>query len=752
MATPRQDLPKHGVVREQKEDRPVDAGESRNKERDSQTAFVKPVTIISSEISKETAAPKLDETQDKNRRLEDEVAESSAPKTVSPNKSDFFPATPDLTKVKDAQALTSSPGLAASPQTTSSRPETPTTTTSEVSKTSARRPLTIRVTTNTTRPAESVPPSAATERSIHLPTVTQAKQITRTNSIVSPSQSRPSTPAASDRFSADVSRASSPPPSVVGSAPERTKTKAQQKKERKEKAKKQVDTPEAAAPPAPVVEEVGPVVGRQRKQKKLKDETSKVKTQPVKDKKPVEPDEEALSTQDSIKEMEDTGPDNDTVFEIGTPTIPATAETAESSPAQTPQLPKQSSFTIGDLFLEVDKRVRENPKASESAVMLQVASEHLRPFSQILGEMFEAGDIDPKKSTLFNPSSMSSNQFKLPPDGRKGQDYLARNQYTDSSPFGITYLGSEHKAALRNRQDVNNFDANRPDDLLHRTLITGWGTIFRHLSEEEEQQAVVLEEKKEEWQTEWGEDHMGIGLMNRLDRLEPDDYNNIAGDVTDLLKQGQKYGIGWVKALPGSHTDTDAPDAADSEDEAPIQPWIAAARKKEIIERDRNAKPEEMVTETYTLADLEAADAEADRTAADQDTESLSDPDDDDEDEEDDEGRTDDWADMAPIFGIDTHIPTAYNHSAAHARLAAAAEAHVTKQMGSNVPGTAGYAFDPKVATRYMSVEQLKAREEECLREMEAAKKEMERVERLVRNNQRDVQRFLGKVPVYSKG
>ena len=51
-----------------------------------------------------------------------------------------------------------------------------------------------------------------------------------------------------------------------------------------------------------------------------------------------------------------------------------------------------------------------------------------------------------------------------------------------------------------------------------------------------------------------------------------------------------------------------------------------------------------------------------------------------------------------------------------------------------------------------MSVEQLKAREEECLKEMESAKKDIERWERLVKNNQRDVQRFLGKVPVYSRG
>jgi CCR4-NOT transcription complex subunit 4 len=84
---------------------------------------------------------------------------------------------------------------------------------------------------------------------------------------------RPSTPASeiiSDNASltsASLSRPSSPPPNRVGSAPVRVTTKSQQKKQRRE-GKGKLDLEPAAATPEP--EEIAPIMGRKKKQKKAK--------------------------------------------------------------------------------------------------------------------------------------------------------------------------------------------------------------------------------------------------------------------------------------------------------------------------------------------------------------------------------------------------------------------------------------------------------------------------------------------------
>ncbi|KAH8816199.1 hypothetical protein F5884DRAFT_213526 [Xylogone sp. PMI_703] len=88
---------------------------------------------------------------------------------------------------------------------------------------------------------------------------------------------RPATPASenvSDNASitsASLSRASSPPPSKVGSAPVRTTTKSMQKKQRREAQKeKEKSAVEATIlKPEPEVE-IAPIVGRKKKQKKEK--------------------------------------------------------------------------------------------------------------------------------------------------------------------------------------------------------------------------------------------------------------------------------------------------------------------------------------------------------------------------------------------------------------------------------------------------------------------------------------------------
>ncbi|KFY47110.1 hypothetical protein V495_02089 [Pseudogymnoascus sp. VKM F-4514 (FW-929)] len=88
---------------------------------------------------------------------------------------------------------------------------------------------------------------------------------------------RPGTPASeiiSDNASltsASLSRPSSPPPTRVGSAPVRTTTKSQQKKQRREAMKgKEKAEVETAAVETPEAEEIAPIMGRKKKQKKAK--------------------------------------------------------------------------------------------------------------------------------------------------------------------------------------------------------------------------------------------------------------------------------------------------------------------------------------------------------------------------------------------------------------------------------------------------------------------------------------------------
>jgi len=119
-------------------------------------------------------------------------------------------------------------------------------------------------------PAGSATPSSVT--SMFPPNVLPSRQ----SSLVSVSrQDRPGTPSSeiiSDNASitsASMSRASSPPPSKVGSAPVRMTTKSMQKKQRRELQKeKERSELEALANKVEPEPEIAPIMGRKKKQKK----------------------------------------------------------------------------------------------------------------------------------------------------------------------------------------------------------------------------------------------------------------------------------------------------------------------------------------------------------------------------------------------------------------------------------------------------------------------------------------------------
>jgi len=168
---------------------------------------------------------------------------------------------------------------------TISRPATPSTSVAETPVRRTTQPRTIRVLATTTpTPKTDTPPlvPAITELKastpISRPTPAGSKQPSRQGSVIS--LDIPGTPV-SERISdtvsvmtdADsISRADSPPPGInrVGSAPVRSKTKSQVKKDRQERAKaeekKSTEIQVEAMPVEAVVQE--PIMGRKKKAKK----------------------------------------------------------------------------------------------------------------------------------------------------------------------------------------------------------------------------------------------------------------------------------------------------------------------------------------------------------------------------------------------------------------------------------------------------------------------------------------------------
>lgn len=427
----------------------------------------------------------------------------------------------------------------------------------------------------TLRRSESQAPlSTTTEKSTAFPTLSQIRQSSRQPSIsVSTNISRPSTPAASDRFglfSQDVSRAGSPPPggSVVGSAPSRQKTKNQAKKDRREKAKKVTETPEAgsviaAAATPPTADEVGPIVARQKKQKKSKSAGAANVTEPRK-----KPDD-AASKEEITKEKpqpKDLVPppskkDADQVSATKEPE-PLVVERSPTPtpPTPTPASPEQTpvSYTLRDFYTDASKihsLYQEDEQISDEQITTEIQdrlASNVSAFPKLLSEMVASGDLA-KDHPLFNPPPFTSAPYKLPSDNRKGQAYLDGNNYSCNDVFGMIYLPQKEKKALYHGHAVsiadpvlpptNNGNATEPkEDLLRRCLITPTGWVLRHLSRDESEKLLDLEERRQMYLEEFGD----LGRMDKLGALEENDYVNLEGGFDEISRFGDRHGVCWV--------------------------------------------------------------------------------------------------------------------------------------------------------------------------------------------------------------
>ena len=492
-----------------------------------------------------------------------------------PNSLDIKAASQTETSPVDERVpLSESLGLISSfvetTSTISPRSSTPGTDVLKALESSIPRPRTLRVTTTIAQKAGTPPISAVTEKSAD--PLGAIKQHSRQPSISSVSQSRTSTPGISERGSfMDASRASSPPPSIVGSAPERGKSKNQLRKERKAKVKEVAEPKdEGSAVSTPIkVEEVAPIISRQKKRRRVEvmpkaesEASAVVASQPGESEKPAILETVKMTREVPAQITKDKGkaakepekPKTNASIAMkddskkGSPSPPA-IKAEQKPPPQPRPLP---SYTLGNLFGEFGKL--DTPES-----LSKLLNENISSMQRLLNQLFDSKELDPT-GPLFQPPPLAS--YRLPPDAQKGAEYLDANGYTMSSPFGEVYLTSKEKKALQNGQAVHISDASRPNDLLRRTMITPNGAVYRHLSQEEEERVLELEKRSQAHVRDFG----AFGKAERK-KVDEGDFANVMGGLEELLGWGARHGVSWVTA-EGDNGDplTDEDAFGDSED------------------------------------------------------------------------------------------------------------------------------------------------------------------------------------------
>jgi CCR4-NOT transcription complex subunit 4 len=430
-------------------------------------------------------------------------------------------------------------------------PNTPTASIKSPDWTAAGRPRTLRLTTTITTKSEVVPASALTERSGTL-SAAVLKQGSRHPSLSSLSRSRPSTPTVSEHgTSTGISRAGSPHPSdIVGSAPERNKSKSQAKKDRRAKSKGTTESKdEDSAVSTPTIsEEVGPIISRQKKKKRTQEKAT-TQSEGGRSGDTVEPEPtitarpEKVVNVDTRKSMRESS--SVSSHDHPPPDLKKATAKAKSSKAKTEKKNSQASarggYTLNDLLNDAAKLPDTENALSE------LLNTSISATSKLLQELLGSNDID-LNSALFNVPPLNS--YKLPPQPYKGADYLDANGHTMTSPFGEIYLAGHDRKQLHQGREVRLSDPNKPQDLLKRNMIMPTGAIFRHLSVEEEERVIELEKRMRE-----NEDNHGITGKGELKPLDDMDFMNLTGGLQELLTFPPLHRISLLTSEPGTDDD-----------------------------------------------------------------------------------------------------------------------------------------------------------------------------------------------------
>lgn len=326
--------------------------------------------------------------------------------------------------------------------------------TATVVTTAPKGPKTLRVlaTPKTESPTSgATPPQSAT--SAQAPAISATRQ----SSIV------PSTPASevisdnASHTSATLSRPSSPPPTRIGSAPVRTTTKSQLKKARKEAMREKTELELELAAEHNEVEEIGPIMGRKKKQKK----PSKTPSVPITaSKASSRPQTPKIEKGDNEKAQKVTA--ESTSLKKASPVISESVgksdnkktKTKGSGGQQTPPEPPAPLADVGD-------DTAEKPTPTPNVVLQELRSH---------------GEIkDPENLALLNP----------PPSYNHRSEFRGDSFHELDPKLVIT---EEDRAALLAGQPVHKVQPGGG-----RIMLTPNGDCVRNLSEAEEKKYLELQ-------------------------------------------------------------------------------------------------------------------------------------------------------------------------------------------------------------------------------------------------------------------
>ncbi|KAL1841643.1 hypothetical protein VTJ49DRAFT_6749 [Mycothermus thermophilus] len=289
---------------------------------------------------------------------------------------------------------------------------------------------------------------------------------------------RPETPASeliSDSASiisasVSASRASSPPPSKVGSAPVRATTKSQQRKARKEALKKESATIAAQPVKSEPTPEIGPIVGRKKKQKKDKEKsTSKTATPAVSRPETPHPPTTAKETKESkeTKEAKD-------VPEVKEESSAYRSTANETTTLTVEPLPPKSRYDAKGKGVDKQNSDASIPRTSPTpaSVLRELQAAGLAPESL-------------ESLALFKPVSVQVDKSRSDAHNAILREQAAKNSMMPTKSI----VTEEDQAALLAGKPVRKVVDGT------RILLTPNGDCIRNLSPEEEDRFLELQQR-----------------------------------------------------------------------------------------------------------------------------------------------------------------------------------------------------------------------------------------------------------------
>jgi CCR4-NOT transcription complex subunit 4 len=288
----------------------------------------------------------------------------------------------------------------------------------------------------------------------------------RQPSIVSLSRNeRPSTPVSeiiSDNASItsnSLSRPSSPPATRVGSAPVRSTTKSQQKKQRREaKEKSELDT--VVDKPEPEVE-IAPIMGRKKKQKKEKISSTAGFASPVISRAPSPGPQEAMEAEISSKPE---------IITERTVASQAQQPDTDSASIKISESKAKAKSKTGDLALP------ESPTPPVEAIEEHPEKPIPAPAS-VLSDLVSSGLLpDPHKLIVFKSPVGFSQRLDLPEESQEGDQKLI--------------ITEEDRAILQAGKPVHKVGRGS-----NRIMLTPNGDCVRNLTPAEEERYLELQSR-----------------------------------------------------------------------------------------------------------------------------------------------------------------------------------------------------------------------------------------------------------------